>query len=227
VPDPDDESQRLRYARGTEEFGRFTAFTDGVVAIAMTLLVLNLELPEPGPGVDPKTVDLFSVIADMNEQFTAFVLSFVIVGFYWVQQHRFVAQLKAVDFPMLAWTLAFLLVIVLVPFESEIIGEYSGNEQAVVLYASWFVVFGIIDVAGYLLALKRGLLTELHTPARIRFSILVRLNAPAIFLLSMPLAYLVSPDVAMLSWFLVWPVAVLTGRRFPTDSGDETADATL
>lgn len=208
--DPGDEARPLRYERGSEEFGRFTAFTDGVVAIAMTLLVLNLDLPLPPEGVDRDTYDVFGAIGDMGEQLMAFALSFVIVGFYWVQEHRFVAQLAAVDFPMLVWTLAFLFVIVLVPFESQIIGEFPGNEQAVVLYAGWFIVFGLVDVAGYLLALKRGLLTEPHTPEMVRFHVRVRLNAPIVFLVSIPLAYVVDPGLAMLTWFLIWPLAALT-----------------
>lgn len=215
MADTADEQAPLRYARGTEEFGRFTAFTDGVVAIAMTLLVLNLELPQPGPDENRATIDLFSQVGEISEQLGAFVLSFVIVGFYWMQHHRFVAQLKAVDFPMLVWTLGFLLVLVLVPFESEIIGEYPDNEQAIVLYAGWFVAFGVIDVLGYLLALKRNLLAETHTPAMIRFYIAVRLNAPTIFLLSIPLAYLVGNEWAMTSWFLIWPVALLIDRLVP------------
>lgn len=202
-----------RYERGGAEFGRVVSFTDGVVAIALTLLILGIDLPKPtGNAAD---ADVLALIGNLGEQIFAFLLSFVLIGFYWVGHHRFVSRLRAIDGAMIAWTMAFLLLIVIVPFEAQVIGFYSDNEQAVALYASWFVAFGLVDIGGYLLARSRHLLQEEPTSDVVRFALTVRGIAPAVFALSIPIAYLVSTDAAMWSWLSIWPLSAVLTRDPP------------
>lgn len=196
-----------RYPRGSEEFGRLLSFTDGVVAIALTLLVLNLDLPQPSPGES-----LFSAIGQLGDQFVAFFLSFVLIGFYWIRHHRFIAELAAIDVTMLVWSLFYLLLIVLMPFAAEVIGFYSGDPDAIVVYAGWFAAFGIVSSAGYLTAVRRGLTTTRHDGHRTRAEVVNRMVAPAVFVASIPVAYLVSGDAAMLSWILLVPANSIVGR---------------
>jgi uncharacterized membrane protein len=203
-------SDGWRYERGSEEFGRLLSFTDGVVAIALTLLILNIDLPEPQPGQPAEP--LFSAIAGLGDQFVAFILSFVLIGFYWIRHHRFIAGLKAIDATMLTWSLFYLLLIVLMPFTAEVIGFYSGDPDAIVVYACWFAAFGVVSSVGYLVAVQRGLTTDRHEPGRIRAEVVERMVTPAVFIASIPLAYLFSGQVAMTSWVLVWPAAALVGR---------------
>jgi uncharacterized membrane protein len=206
-----------RYDRDTTEFNRVIAFTDGVVAIAMTLLVLGIELAPPTADTDTASADVFELVADAGEQIWAFVLSFVIIGFYWANHHRFVSKLAAIDRSMMAWTLAFLLAIAFMPFASQLIGFYPGNEQAIALYAAWFVVFGLIDAAGYLLARARHLLEQEPSAAAVRFSLVARLIAPAVFAASIAVAYVISPRAAMWSWLLIWPLSAVLTRNPPAD----------
>jgi hypothetical protein len=120
------------------------------------------------------------------------------------------------------WTLLFLAMIVLVPFEADLIGFYGGNEQAIMLYAGWFVLFGLLDATGYLVARRRRLLRDDRGPTEVPFQLAVRLAPALVFLVSVPIAYLVSPDVAMWSWLAIWPVSVLAGRIF-TESAPRAA----
>ena len=75
--------ERLRYERGTEEFGRFLSFTDGVIAIALTLLILGIDVPKPAAGVPNPGV--LSMVGDLWPQIFAYLLSFVIIALYWLR----------------------------------------------------------------------------------------------------------------------------------------------
>jgi uncharacterized membrane protein len=205
--------RRFRYDRGTEEFGRFLSFTDGVVAIALTLLVLGIEVPSPEPGKpDPQ---IFDILSDLWPQIFAFLLSFVIIGIYWIQHHRFVAQLRSIDFAMMVWNFVFLLLIVLMPLLAQLMGFYGQDEGAVVVYALWFVAFGIVDCGGYLLARSRDLLMYRPSRALVWFQMRVRISAPLVFLCSIPIAYEWGTEWATRSWFLIWPIGALLGRNPP------------
>lgn len=210
MPEPPVDVDRMVYPRGSLEFGRVLAFTDGVVAIALTLLVLNLEVPRPAG--DDAGVDIWQLVSGLGDQFFAFGLSFAIIGFYWIAHHRFAAQLRAVDLPMLVWTLLFLVVIVLIPFQSDLIGLYGDNPQAVALYAGGFAVIGVVDAAGLLIARARDLLSVRPGPAELRFVLAMRLVPGAVFLASVPIALVVSVGLAQWSWALIWPLTVLVGR---------------
>jgi uncharacterized membrane protein len=203
----------LIFERGSIEFGRIIAFFDGVVAIALTLLILGIDLPQPqGSTVD---ANVFELVGQLGDQIFAFVLSFVIIAFYWIGNHRFVSQLKHIDYPMLVWSFAFLLAIVFMPFEAQIIGYYGDSAEAITLYAGWFVLFGVIEIVGYLLAKQRNVLAEAPSAAMVRFQIAARAAAPAVFLVSIPVAYLVAPNAASWTWFLIWPVSSLATRNPP------------
>lgn len=208
----------LRYERGCEEFSRLLAFTDGVVAIALTLLVLNIDLPSPAPGRD-----LLDALDELDGQFLAFILSFVIIGSYWMAHHRFLSQLAAIDTTLIIWNLFYLFAIVLVPFEAEVIGLYSAEPLASAVYAGWFVMFGAISVAGYLIARRQGLLGDAPTPGAVRAQIVNRLAPAIVFLVSIPIAYLVGPTAAMLSWLAIWPLSALLGTRFKEEESPTPA----
>ncbi|OWY61044.1 hypothetical protein B7486_65925, partial [cyanobacterium TDX16] len=82
-----DELQRGVYQRGTDEFARVLTFSDGVFAIAMTLLVAGIEVPG-GPG------SLAERVQDEWAQIWSFFLSFVVIGYYWFAHHRMFAMFQ-------------------------------------------------------------------------------------------------------------------------------------
>jgi uncharacterized membrane protein len=208
-----DDPRRPRYARGTEEFGRVLTFVDGVVAIALTLLILAVDVPPPAEG-EAADADLWPVLDELTPQLFAFLLSFTIISIYWFNHHRFMSRLAAINGKMIAWTLVFLLTVVLMPLQAEIIGFYSGNEQAVALYAAGFVAIGLVSIAGYAVAVQQRLVREDHSRASVRAHVVDLVVAPAVFALSIPIALFVSPVAAMYSWLLIWPVSVVVGRTY-------------
>src|SRR5207342_899326 len=125
------------------EFSRIVAFSDGVFAIAITLLVLQLEVPERTAGAH-----LWSELWDQRQDVFAYAISFAVVGRFWLVHHRFFGEVVRFDSGLIALNLFYLAWIVLMPFSSEVLGDHGGTEAAVVLYAVNLV--GVILVGSLL-----------------------------------------------------------------------------
>jgi uncharacterized membrane protein len=194
------------------EFGRIVAFSDGVFAIAITLLVLNLEIAK---GLTEGQID--NALWDQREDFIAYAISFAVIGRFWLVHHRFFSEVEAFDGRLLGLNLAYLGFIVLIPFSSELLGEYGGETTAVVFYSANLavVLLGLLMGAD---ARRRGLTS---TDDRTHRENLVRsVYIAGIFLLSIPLAYL-APTIAPYFWLVLFvdPSRRLVGR--PSAAQDE------
>jgi uncharacterized membrane protein len=99
---------------------RLEAFSDGVFAVAITLLVLDLRLP-------PSNVPLLNGLADEWPDFGAFALSFVIIGIIWVNHHALFSRLRAVDRPLLFINIGLLMSVVVIPFTTSLFARYLVN----------------------------------------------------------------------------------------------------
>ena len=127
---------RERVAKKREEheveFSRIVAFSDGVFSIAITLLVLELKLP-----VEHLTNnDLWNAIGDQREQFLAYGISFAVIARFWLVHHAFFSEVKAFDTRLIGLNMLYLAWIVLIPFSSQVLGEYGGQLPAVVVYSA-------------------------------------------------------------------------------------------
>jgi uncharacterized membrane protein len=106
---------------------RVEAFSDGVFAIVITLLILNVHL-------DRHQALTLDALRNLASDVFAFVLSFVIVGVYWVAHHNMLHLIKAVDRRLLWLNLVLLLAVVFIPFPASLLGQQLGNPIAVILY---------------------------------------------------------------------------------------------
>lgn len=110
---------------------RLETLVDGVFAIAMTLLVLNIKIPEmanPTPG------DLFSQLAVLWPTILSFIISFVILGMFWVAHHTEFRFIKKLDHKLIWLNIFYLLFVSLLPFSAELLGKYPYNRAAVIVY---------------------------------------------------------------------------------------------
>ena len=111
------------------ELERLVFFSDAVVAIAITLLALELR-------VQPANGHLaFADIANAWHKFAAFFVSFIIIAVFWVNHHRFFVHIKAIDSRMMVHNICWLLFIVLLPFTSSLIGNDPFNRTAMLVYS--------------------------------------------------------------------------------------------
>src|ERR1700742_645491 len=126
---------RPRDARRREEneveFSRIVAFSDSVFAIAITLLVLTLTVPEHLHHGESLTDALW----DLRHALLAYAISFAVIGRYWVNHHRFFSSVTGFDGRLLGINIFYLSWVVLLPFSTDVIGSHGGEAAAVILYA--------------------------------------------------------------------------------------------
>jgi len=110
---------------------RLKALADGVFAVAMTLLVLELVIPELK---EHSNRELSSVLLSMWPKFLAYVLSFLIAGIYWLVHHVIFDAIKYYN-STLAWiNIIFLLFVALIPFTTWLLGEYFLMKTSTIIY---------------------------------------------------------------------------------------------
>jgi TMEM175 potassium channel family protein len=181
------------------EFSRIVAFSDGVFAIAITLLVLQINIPPHLPAGDT----LFDEILDEHRDFIAYGISFAVLGKLWLAHHRFFASVERFDPVLMGLNLLYLAWIVLVPFTSEVLGDYGDDSTSVILYAAIMAAVSITFQIQILYADRKDMIRpELREYVR-QFSGAANFAIGAVFLLSIPVA-LVSPLAATVMWLLVF-----------------------
>jgi len=115
---------------------RLEAFSDGVIAVAITLLALDLTIPDPTHG------ELLTQLGNHWPQFAAYAVSFFTIGIIWVNHHARVSQIAVVDRTLLFINLVLLLFVVLIPFATATMATYltSSSEDAHIAMALYAVV---------------------------------------------------------------------------------------
>ena len=196
------ERQQRLFGRG-EGTERIAFFSDAVFAIALTLLVLDIRLPE---GLADGEV--WGALRELWPQFFAYVLTFAVLGINWITHHRKFRVMRRFDTGLIWINLAFLLFVALAPFPTSVLAEY-GTAPAVVLYAGEVAMLSILQAALWVYAYRRGLLDDSVDSGLFRFALVNVLVTPIVFLLTIPVALLVSPVTAMLCWFLLWPAGAI------------------
>lgn len=105
------------------DLSRILAFTDGVFAIAITLLVLQIDVPR---GMTSNG-DFLNQLDDLLPDLFAFAISFIVIGVYWINHHRLMRMVREYDHGLMAMTMLYLFWVVLLPFSSQLIGEYASD----------------------------------------------------------------------------------------------------
>lgn len=174
------------------------AFSDGVYAIATTLLVLSIDLPDLGDSGSAS--EMLDQLSGRYPQIISFVISFAVIGRYWVAHHHFFARLKALDSGLIALNLVSLGVIAFLPFPTDVLGNYFENPTSIVFYALTIVAVSGLEVAMFSRAHRRRLLVPELTEDVYRWERAAQLAPVVFFCLSLPFAF-VHPVLACLLWF--------------------------
>lgn len=191
------------------DLGRIISFSDGVMAVAITLLVLNLDVPKgAGDQLGEELVDLLPSIA-------AYVLSFMLVGRFWVIHHNVFASLCKFDGPLMALNLLFLATIAIVPFSTDLYDKYNQEPLAVALFGFVMSLAALTNWSMIAYSLRHGFVHDHHREATEPFGSPVALGFSGIFLVSIPIAF-ISVLAAQAIWIstivLRYPLRRLTGR---------------
>lgn len=187
---------------------RVEGFSDGVMAIAITLLVLQLGSGEGGGSLRER-------LGDEWPFFLSYAISFVNIGTVWLNHHKVVSRLGRVDHTFLVLNLVLLMVVSVLPFPTRVIGEElaggSGADQrtAALLYSGTFLLASIAFCALWLWAARGRRLIRPDVPDQLnrvrtlRFSLAIPLFAiPCGLAFLSPVAALAADGVIMASFLL-------------------------
>lgn len=171
---------------------RIEAFSDGVFVVAITVLVLNLQVPqlvsaEVSRGLLPKLVELWPKLL-------SYALSFEIVGIYWVAHHNTFHYIQRSDRTLLWLNILLLLCIVLLPFPTALLGQYPEQQISVIIYAGTLVLTGLVFQLLWWYATSGYRLVDREIdPLLVRRATRRNLMAPLIYLLTMGISFLSVP----------------------------------
>jgi uncharacterized membrane protein len=187
---------------------RFEAFSDSVFAIAATLLVVNLRLPELAEMTPAQSMIR---LAWLWPQLLGYGTSFAIIGVLWINHHALFHFLKRVDRMSLIINLGLLMCVAFIPYPTALIAQYSNNLAVVVLFGSTMAAAGFFFSGLWFYAVRQYLRTEPHIDRRfVRDASLWTLGYPVSYLVATAFA-LVEPRMSMIMYALIAIVYLLPG----------------
>lgn len=193
--------------------GRLESFSDAVIAVAITLLVLDIHVPSPESG------SLGHELARQWPQYAAYTVSFVTIGIIWVNHHAVISRLREADRTILLLNLLLLLFVGLLPFGTSLMADYLRAEQgqslAAAIYAGLFLLMSIAfaTLNHHILFRKAHLLHE-EIPDERRRQIMARFAVGL-------LPYLLATVLALVSAYITLIIcgAVAVFYTLPSASG--------
>jgi uncharacterized membrane protein len=188
--------------------GRTLALSDGIFAIAMTLLAFQVQPPNLSGS---QVHHLATALGDLSSRYYVYLLSFAVIGLFWLAHHRLFGYLERVDESFTLINLVVLMAMAALPFPSAVLGRYASQRVAVILYAASMAVTGSLMMGLWIVADRRGLLSERASRTEINGGLWRGASTAIVFGLSIPVA-VVSPSNAPFCWIAVpilrfWPKA--------------------
>jgi uncharacterized membrane protein len=202
---------------------RVLALSDGVFAIIITLLVLEIHVPELTRGQS-----LNQALGEIRPSLTAFVISFILAAMYWVGHRDLFALIRRTDRGLVWLNILFLLPLCLLPFAAGMLGHYDREPVALRIYGLVLVVIAVMRVVIWLYATNRPHLLWRRLDDRQRRAGLVVGVLPGLVYL---LALLVARSAPVVSLLIYAGLPVLyflsiTVLRSGRKRGEEYADFT-
>jgi uncharacterized membrane protein len=188
---------------------RLLTLSDGVIAIALTLLVLQLRVPALTEVTHPDSAaDLAAQLGKGSAQLVSYGVSFYVIAQFWVVHRQVFRLLGDQEEGLEWWNFAFLFTISVMPFTSTLLGDYVGNPLAVDIFAVNVVIASLATQAMIVVGRRKGLLVP---TARERASRIDAVVVPVVMAASIGLSWW-STSAAMYSWILIAVVPAIIDR---------------
>jgi uncharacterized membrane protein len=212
--EPDDSTRALDRNRGLYRPERLLTLVDGVFAISMTLLALDVRIPDDVPDT---SAGFHASVGNLLGRLGVFVAAFVIASRFWLVHHRQMSALEAVDVGLIERTVLFLAAITSLPVATGVLFRFGDVPGAVTLAAVVLAVTAALSARlwWYMSSPRRGLA---HIGVDERRRVLVRsLLVVVVYLLAIPVAYAVPPGLAYIAplvWLVLAAVDPLAARLY-------------
>jgi uncharacterized membrane protein len=212
-----------RFTDETITTTRLSSFSDGVFAIAVTLLVFNLKVPQI-PAVNVHR-DLPGFVGGMVHNFVTYILTFLLVASYWAFHHRMLNLLARIDNAFLWLNIYYLLAISFIPFPSALFGSYTHETFSFVFYVCSMILVNLLSMLLLAYASHKSRLIKKDIPMAFMKYLFIRQVASIIIF---SLAILISffhQRVAVYCIFAVFPANWTVRRYFSLYAKRENVEA--
>lgn len=187
----------------TRDLDRIIFFSDAVIAIAITILVLDFRIPE---NLTHQQVPAH--LRHLWPQFLSYALSFLVIGLYWLSHHRMFRFVRRHDTTLLLLNLSFLLLVAFIPFPTRLLVLYGDSLIVTIFYPAVLIVTGLLLLLTWLYATKdRRLVDRDLDENTIRAVAIQSSGYVVVFAVSM-VAALISIRLAEIIWLLSAVTAV-------------------
>jgi uncharacterized membrane protein len=221
-----------------KDTSRLEAFSDGVFAVAITLLVLNIKVPgldSPGELLDD--TKLWPVLRDQWPMLVAYGISFATIGIMWLNHHRLFTHIKRTNTILLLLNLLLLLIIVFIPVPTALLAEYivrpDQHAAAIIFSGTFFLMACCFNLLWHYASYHNRLLgknVDSHSVTAISRQYLF---GPLLYLVTFAVAWISAPVSIVLNFllalFFALPGPPLRSRpeRVATTDTKEEKDASL
>jgi uncharacterized membrane protein len=191
---------------------RLESFSDGVIAFAITLLVLEIRLPGNAPLAS--NAQMLQALFSLGPNIAVYVISFLVCAVWWVSHHNFIHDLQQVNRPLLWSNLLFLLWIAFLPFPTALLGQHPTQPVAAVFYG---IVGALTGSSFFIMRLyasqhPRLMKSDIKQPERLR-RVRLSLLSPMLYLSGSALS-LIRPTLGICLYAMIpayFAVASLAG----------------
>ncbi len=182
------------------DLDRTIALSDGIFAFALTLLVLSISVPEISHS--SSSSELWAALKDREQELISYLISFAVIGSFWVRHHKLCGSLKAVDGPFVAINLVYLATVAFIPYPTQILGDFQ-NSAGFALYAAAISISMLVSVGLNEHAIRSDLMAAKPSAGELKGR---RIDGVAViggFIASIPLVLLTGELwLGYLSWIL-------------------------
>jgi uncharacterized membrane protein len=198
---------------------RIGGFSDAVFAVAITLLILTIDVPAVSD-----ISELGPELRALWPKFLGFLISFLIIGFFWVAHHFVFNFLKRLTPGFLWLNLFFLMFIVILPFSTDLMSEYNNSEIALMFYnANMALASLLLFFLWIYMSRDNRLIDEDFDPALRRHLLLIYLNMTVIFLISVAVAA-VNASASQYVYLLLIPNSYVLEHMHRRERGKTSAE---
>jgi TMEM175 potassium channel family protein len=181
-------------------FERMIVLSDGVVAIALTLLILGIQVPSPGGLHNPDSMsELAGALVHTVDGWISYVVSFYVIAQFWLTHRQLFRGVRVDSEGLAAWNFLFLFTITVMPFTSDLIGKYPENPLSVIIFSANLILATLARYGMVYLSLRRHRPSAGGASVPGGYSPVVGLINLFFYVLSIPVA-LESPDLGRLCW---------------------------
>ncbi|MCC3276179.1 MULTISPECIES: TMEM175 family protein [unclassified Arthrobacter] len=205
-----DINKPYRRVNSGPDLERTTFFSDAVFAIAMTLLAVDIKVPQVPPD------QLGAAVVEQFPEFGAYALSFAVTAAYWLSHHRLFRLLTGFTGRLQQLNLVLLLFVGLIGYATDMLSFYGDQALGVVIYAAALGLIGTANTGLWVYCRYMGLFADDVDPRLPAFATVRAPVTPVVFFASIPITLIWGPRAGALSWLAIIALNFLLrfyGRR--------------